>query len=333
MNYNGLIPENTAYPDSRRIGLYDRYDNRVGIAPLGPLAFPREQNKQYSFGALSDAHITYSTAKADFQRAVKYLNEIESVEFICISGDLTGSGTEDELAQFKTAVDTYSPVVPVYAIAGNHEFYSTVSNGYLENYTGHPLYYSFERGDDMFIMCGVYSPEYDEIFTVQYLQWLYETLEANRNKRCFIFVHFFPPDDSGNACGVYNWSMGAGEKSSVFLSLLKHYKNTVLFHGHSHLKFYLQELDPRANYNEKKGYRSVHIPSISVPRDIVGGEMVETKEGSEGYVVDVYKNGIHLRGRDFVNERFLPIASYWIDTTLQTVEAGTYTDSTGTITT
>lgn len=29
----------------------------------------------------------------------------------------------------------------------------------------------------------------------------------------------------------------------------------------------------------------------------------------------------------------LLIASYWLDTTLQTVEAGTYTDSTGTITT
>ena len=31
------------------------------------------------------------------------------------------------------------------------------------------------------------------------------------------------------------------------------------------------------------------------------------------------------------NDEFLPIASYWLDTTLQTVEAGTYSDSTGTI--
>jgi hypothetical protein len=52
---------------------------------------------------------------------------------------------------------------------------------------------------------------------------------------------------------------------------------------------------------------------------------------SEGYVVDVYENGIHLRGRDFVKGEFLPIASYWLDTTLQTIPAGTYTDSTGNI--
>ena len=53
----------------------------------------------------------------------------------------------------------------------------------------------------------------------------------------------------------------------------------------------------------------------------------------KGYVMDVYENGVHLRGRDFVKGAFLPIASYWLDTTLQTVAAGTYTDSTGTITT
>jgi len=49
-------------------------------------------------------------------------------------------------------------------------------------------------------------------------------------------------------------------------------------------------------------------------------------------VVDVYENGIHLRGRDFVKGEFLPIASYWLDTTVQTVAAGTYEDPTGTIT-
>ena len=36
-------------------------------------------------------------------------------------------------------------------------------------------------------------------------------------------------------------------------------------------------------------------------------------------------------GMDFVKGEFLSIASYWLDTTLRTVAAGTYTDSTGTI--
>ena len=79
---------------------------------------------------------------------------------------------------------------------------------------------------------------------------------------------------------------------------------------------------------------SVHIPSLSVPRgttSAVNPSIVNVYAESEGYVVDVYKNGIHLRGRDFVKGEFLPIASYWLDTTLQEIPAGTYTDSTGTI--
>jgi hypothetical protein len=180
-------------------------------------------------------------------------------------------------------------------------------------------------------MCGCYSWSNDGVFTKEYLQWIYETLEANRSKRCFIFEHVFPWGDSGNPGGLYSFDMFSGTKGSVFQSLLRHYKNTVLFHGHSHTKFYLQEVDKKANYSDALSYRSVHIPSLAVPRDIVGSSLSNIYADSEGYVVDVYKNGIHLRGRDFVNEEFLPIASYWLDTTLKTVEAGTYTDSTGTI--
>ena len=91
-----------------------------------------------------------------------------------------------------------------------------------------------------------------------------------------------------------------------------------------------------ANIDRLYGGWSVHVPSISVPRGPVSSvnlNRVELYAESEGYVVDVYENGIHLRGRDFVKGEFLPIASYWLDTTLQTVTAGTYTDSTGTIVT
>ena len=117
---------------------------------------------------------------------------------------------------------------------------------------------------------------------------------------------------------------------------MRHYKNVVWFHGHSHLKYSLQKYGQLyANYSASEGYQSVHIPSLAVPRadtDNDGSPDTIYAE-SEGYVVDVYENGINLRGRDFVKGEFLPIASYWLDTTLKTVEAGTYTDSTGTIAT
>lgn len=329
--YQGFIPQNIAPAGSRRIGIYNAQGNRVGQIPLGSLTPPVPGKKLYSFGALSDVHIVYSTAADDFKRALSYLNDDADVAFTCICGDLTDDGSAAQLAQYKEIVDIHSADTPVYAIAGNHEHYNNVSSGYLADYTGHPLYYSFTHGDDVFVMCGCYSEAYDGVFTQPYLQWIYETLEANRNKRCFVFEHVFPWGDSGNPGGYYHSDLFGGVRGSVFQSLLRHYKNTVLFHGHSHTKFELQGIDKKANYSDVLGYRSIHIPSLAVPRDIVNDALTYIYADSEGYLVDVYKNGIHLRGRDFVKGEFLPIASYWLDTTLQTVEAGTYTDPTGTI--
>ena len=332
--YADFIPENIAPSNVRRIGIYNANGNRVGQIPLGSLTPPTMGQKRYSFGALADVHITQDTATFDFQKALTYLNEDVDVAFTCVCGDLTDNGTAEQFAQYKAVVDAYSADTPVYAIAGNHEATNeATTTERIQPYTGKPLYYSFTHGNDVFIMVGEYRWNNSYLFEDGELQWLYETLEANRNKRCFVFFHVFPWGDSGNTKGMYTNNLFSGTQGSVFQSLMAHYKNVVLFHGHSHFKFYLQELDRKANFSSVLGYRSVHIPSLAVPRDIEDGARVDIYADSEGYVVDVYENGIHLRGRDFVKGEFLPIASYWLDTTLQTVEAGTYRDSTGTITT
>lgn len=332
--YKDFIPENIAPKNVRRIGIYDSNGNRVGFVPLEDLTFPDVGAKQYSFGALSDVHVQYDTAQADFQKALAYLNDTEDVEFTCICGDLTVNGTDAELTQYKGYVDSYSPNTPVYAVFGNHDTYQGLYNN-TQKYTGQPFNYTFTQGNDVFIMVGNisgYSGAIGTLFTQATLQWLYEQLEANRNKRCFLFQHILSAKGSGDAFNVYPHTKLSGAEAMVFESLISHYKNVVWFHGHSHMKFYLQYGNDMANVDKYFGVWSVHIPSLSVPRDVSGSTYATIYADSEGYVVDVYENGIHLRGRDFVAGEFLPIASYWLDTTLQTVEAGTYTDSTGTIT-
>ena len=341
IEYNDLIPQNVAPKTAKQIGVYDASGEKLGVIRLGTLRFPDVGEKLYSFGAISDIHLQNDTAQEDFQRALTYLNKTEDVAFICIAGDLTDAGTAAQLAVYKQYVDTYSADTPVYAITGNHEGRSTTIATDFLTYTGKPLYYSFEYNGDVFIMVGIQGvtesgqwPDSGKLFSVAELQWLYETLEANRNKRCFIFQHVRPQDGCGNAFGIYSLDIWGGTEQTVFESLLRHYKNVVHFHGHSHLKFYLQYGAADANIDRIFGTWSVHIPSLAMPRDgdpSGAASRVEVYADSEGYVVDVYADGIHLRGRDFVKGKFLPIASYWLDTTLQTVEAGTYTDSTGTI--
>ena len=334
-----FISQNIALPNVKDLVIC-KDNNRLGRMELKTLTLTSDE-KIYSFGALSDIHIAYETSNADFQRALTYLNEVEKVAFTCVCGDLVRQGVAEQLSVYKQYIDTYSPNTPVYSIAGNHESYNSswgqngeaVVKNLMETYTGRPLYYAFTHNTDVFIMVGIKSDVEGSLFGSGELQWLYETLEKNRNKRCFVFQHVRPQDGCGNAYGIYKTDIWGGTEARVFESLMSHYKNAHLFHGHSHLIFSLQTKDNMANIDNLFGGWSIHIPSLTAPRtgNTDGTGRVELYEESEGYVVDVYKNGIHLRGRDFVGEKFLPIASYWLDTTLVDIPANSYVDSTGTL--
>lgn len=326
-----FIPQNTALKGTKNIGLYDSDGNKLKYISLGNLALKANSAKLYTFGALSDIHLPYNTGTDDFVRALNYLNNEEKVDFICISGDMGSSGTDAEWANYKNYVDTYSPNTPVHISAGNHDAgtSSPKTYEYPITYTGNPLYYSFTQGDDVFIMFGMTfwgNPP----FSNESLQWLYETLEENRNKRCFVFQHMMRKGHAGDASGRYPFDGLNNTNGKVFLSLMEHYKNVLWFHGHSHCEFEQQDTLalPNSNYDRDFGCHSIHVPSCCMTRNEDNGY---DYEDSEGYVVDVYENGIHLRGRDFVAEKFLPIASYWIDTTLEEIEEKTYVDSYGVI--
>ena len=163
------------------------------------------------------------------------------------------------------------------------------------------------------------------------LQWLYETLEANRGKRCFLFQHMLSVHSSGDALNAYPYYKLSG--NTPFESLLRHYPNVVWFHGHSHSRFELQSEGAAANYERSHGYHSVHVSSLSAPRDYNADRSAFTSypEESQGYLVDVYENAIILRGRDFISQNFLPIACYYVDTTFQAAAPDSFTDPTGVI--
>ena len=334
--YESLVAQNVATYGAEKIGVYDSKGNRVGGFGLQNLKLPRLGEKQYSFGALSDTHLQYETAQADFQRALTYLNETEDVDFTCICGDLTDNGDTTDFKTYAEYVNTYSKNTPVYECTGNHDCQTTRQTfDSMRQYTGHDLYYSFTHGNDVFIMFGMsgWSAYTGETFSNESLQWLYETLEANRNKRVFLFQHCPRFDGSGkpyepNMTGnLLNCTSGA-----VFISLMEHYTNAIWFHGHTHMKFDCQKDCEYANYDKMFGCHSVHIPSLAVTREYSNGAYSSLYAESEGYVVDVYENHMVLRGRDFAKEKFLPIATYCIDTSLLEIEANTFIDSTGIIT-
>lgn len=297
----------------------------------------------YSFGAISDVHIQYNTGVADFQRALTYLRD--RVSFTCICGDLVEYATEENMIEYKACVDAYAGGMPLYECAGNHETYpslgvgGTLDTALWTNTTGKQPCYSFEYNGDVFIFLSLKSENKNSLFVDGGLEWLQQTLEANRNKRCFVWQHVQDPADTCADPSHRYSNILDGTHGAEFLRLIRHYKNVVWFHGHTHLSF-TEEHYP---VGDSLGYRSVHIPSLVSPRlyDEVSDSLKDyyynennvqiwTAIWSEGYIVDVYPNRIVLRGINFAagenRDDVKPFASeiYTIDTILQTVDANTY---------
>jgi predicted phosphodiesterase len=343
--YKHFIPKNTAPKGATKIGVYDANGKRILSIPLGGLT-PPDSEKLYSFGILSDLHISHNVNVA-WQPIPKFDNALTLFEskgcVMCIAcGDLTNTGfyrrtdesdastaylDETQFVKYKEVCDKHT--IPVYELCGNHESYygMPITNNLskLGTYTGkNVLSYSVTQGNDLFILCG--QPKDAWVMSDEDFEWLSETLEANKNKRCFVFVHSHIDDnaeggveDSGNPCYARENSIfgywGATKRTN-FIDLMRQYPNTILFHGHTHIKFEAQEFDADANYTEENGFKSVHVPSSGSPRTLVSadGTWTAAESESQGYIVDVYADYIVLNGMDLVNGEYVPLGVYKIDT-------------------
>lgn len=339
--YRHFIPQNTAPKGATKIGVYDSNDKRIMTIPLGGLTPPSSQ-KQYSFGLVSDIHLFKSATNWDgngkFDRALSYL-ESYGCAMCIVSGDLTQTGLYDEasgggyvlneaqLAKYKEICDKHT--IPVHELCGNHESYygQPITNNLdkLNTYTGkNVLSYTVAQGNDLFILCG--QPKDAAVMSDEDFTWLGATLEANKDKRCFVFVHSHIDDnveggveDSGNPSFARENSIfgyWGATNTANFINLMQQYPNAILFHGHTHIKFEAQEYDKDANFSTENGFKSVHVPSLGSPRTLISadGTWQAAESDSQGYIVDVYADCIVLNGWDFVNGKYVPLGVYKIAT-------------------
>lgn len=337
-----FIPQNIAPKDANRIICFDENGSRVGRIGLYELKQPYGE-KLYCFGAISDVHLDndYPTSTDDFTRALSYFKNKE-VAFICVCGDCTGYGSYYDYQ--KWAEIRGNSGLTLYEVAGNHDATNAgIDNTQWKTCIGKELFYTVKQGDDLFIFLSMNI--WDNVnhnaynaFNMDDLQKLETALNNNKNKRIFLFQHCFYWEGSGNPNQSYDYDLMNGADGERFFSIIKNNTNVIWFHGHSHIIFETQEQYAISNYDNILGCHSIHIPSLTQPAHLVNGAREYISEGgtstySQGYVVDVYKNHIVLNGINFVTGEQLPIATYKIDTPLQTIEANTFTDTTGTITT
>ncbi len=315
--YKGFIPQNIAPKGATQIGVYDKNGNRVCGIPLGHLTRPQGE-MLYSFGLVSDIHIegslnTQATPTEHLEQALVFFKE-NGCAFCAHAGDITNIGfwssasaTDMHLSQFaeyKRIIESHADL-PVYGITGNHDsYYKSITNnfGELEAYTGHGLYYDIVYGNDVFIFVGQPANSNPTMNEEEYL-WVKGLLEANTDKRCHVFTHFFVAGDSGSTNNCYTCNFGGYE--TAFKDMMQQHGKAIHYHGHSHIKFKYQELDENTVYTDKNGFPSVHIPSVSHSMDVVWNTEQNAYKrevdysSSQGYIVDVYDDCLVFNGFAF----------------------------------
>lgn len=357
-----LIPQNVALPNAK-VKLYDKDGNALGNIRLSNMSMPSDIGTKplYSVGLISDPHVydvdegessykpSYDTnAPYDLERAIKYFKD-NKMAFVCSCGDLTSYGTTYSLVKYKEIVDANRGDMPVYSIAGNHEYWGEPYGGgkpypniptEIKAYTEIDLFDVVEYGNDVFIFAGASAIEGEfttitvklgeETKSINKYDWLVEQFNKYKDKRIFLFMHCFlkgvgvgraePSIYCGDATGIINTVDMVGSYTAKFIQLLQANPNVIYFHGHSHtlleMQEYMEGLDPKrnANYDFECGVHSIHIPSTTMPRDISNGTRVEKGAKSEGYIMDVYEKHIVLKGIDFVSGENIPIATYCLET-------------------
>ena len=341
-----LIPQNIAPPGAVYAEIVDNAEKRIGKVNISAIN-PKLGRLLRSFGLAGDIHLWISDdvpwhPNTKFDKTLTFFEE-EGCDFCVVCGDLTQTGfyrkvnesdpnevpylEELQMTKYREICGKH-PALPVYEIAGNHESYYGMaisdSMGLWEEYTGRDtLSYTVQRGNDIFVFLG--EPNQSDPITVEGKTMLQGLLDdpANADKRFIVFIHSYLEEDSGDPYDYRENSIFAKTSNpeltrAAFIDLLAGRDNLVLCHAHSHMAFELQEGWPDANYTDANSFKSVHIPSLSRPRGINHEGTTEKEKTpymdgqSQAYVVDVYPDCIHLRGRDLVNDRWVGIAAYRI---------------------
>ena len=95
------------------------------------------------------------------------------------------------------------------------------------------------------------------------------------------------------------------EQDEELREILDAYPNVLLFTGHTHWHFNTTQPMLYGNGKTANYFNSASIGYLWNDED-------EEVVGSQGYYVEVYENGIYVRGRDFANSLWTPAAQFFI---------------------
>ncbi|MFS0840700.1 metallophosphoesterase family protein [Paenibacillus sp. 1P03SA] len=309
----------------------------AAVIPSAVGAKPGKEKPLLAFPVISDIHIQSWNPQSHlkFKAALADLQTLgPDADALVINGDLT-NGMPADYAKLSELMERSPHPRKVFYTMGNHEYYKAWIDGggawnadafpngeteqasigrFLQLSGGKKVYGDEVVNGFRFIFLG--SEQYrqsdpnnleDAWLSPEQLQFLKTSLRkgAAGGKPVFVFLHQpLPGTVSGTSfCCVNNRAVVQHEELRKILSA---YPQAIFFSGHTHWELKL----PGTLVRDK--FTMVNSSSVLQPwtDNGNGGEMLMGPDESEGLYVEVYKDKVSIKGRDFYRQRWIPEAQF-----------------------
>lgn len=281
------------------------------------------------------------------------ISKNDKTSFLVMNGDSVDDikGYTNLVNTFKRTNEDllqYGQKVPyVFSTLGNHELYDVVGKNYTEytrklpllkqnydniNYSisgktsnndnrtkDTPYYEAIVNGNHFFFLGSQSQASSDEAdLHKNQLEWLdnrlWDIATYEKDAPVFVFCHQGLPKTVAGTFPLPNrplgWSGVIQYDSLKFI--LNKYPNVFFFSGHSHWNLSSKNTmyqEPKATYGNGIGATLFNTGSVTN----LWSDNNTYMDGSQGYQVDVYTDKVVVRGRDFLNSKWIPEARFSVD--------------------
>ena len=222
--------------------------------------------EKFTFAWISDNHLgSFAYAEDDLVQAIEDINQMDSVEFVLLTGDLTEFGVTSEFALLKKKLAALNK--PYYMVDGNHDV-NWSENGtttFEHFFKGNAPRFCFDTHGIRFIGCGsgpmlrMGSPHIPR----EEINWLKAVLDTTYKNQPIIFANHFPQfEEIANSYEVTN--------------ILKEYNVQYILCGHFHVN----------STKEYNGLTSVLGRSLLRRSDPMGGYNIVTVTPDSMFVAE-----------------------------------------------
>ncbi|OQX83514.1 hypothetical protein B6D60_10365 [candidate division KSB1 bacterium 4484_87] len=281
--------------------------------------FSCEQKSSFRFAWLTDTHVGSANADKYLWESVRDINLNEKIDFTIISGDVTETGSDDELKLAKSILDSLKK--PYFIIPGNHDTKWSPSGctTFLKLWGDDKFRFSKNGIEFLAIHQGPIMRMGDGCFSPEDVRWLKEQLRDIGHKKPIIFITHYPLNSS-----ISNWF--------EVLDLLKQYATQIVLLGHGHRnRAYNFEGLPgvMGRANLKRGKSPVGYNIVEVSPDSIRfceknpGEKRKPCWYRQGRDVRMAFDSTKVERPDFSeNAKFPQIKVKWLYETFYTIASG-----------